>query len=402
VDKKMNAPDPNSKTKTAKPLSWQVNLGIGLATGIILGMLIASWGLRQENWQKAGRETVAVVMLVIVCVITAIVASGTAFVRNGFRCSRWAIVIAISIFAVVIGSIFIFLETTRVQRASVAKLTAAGAKFDYEQRPESGLEILLGEQNIKYFKNVVSVEWDCGKIPNPDLSFLNGLDAIEKLWLNGIKCPPTNFTPLKSYPRLRALTLKSINISDDASLSLENNPELRELFLQSINISDHARLSLINNPKLREIDLQSINLSDDAFLYLENNPSLKELYFMDCHINDKSWESIGMMHSLTNLGLRNTPINNSGFQQISKLAQLKEIDLSFYDSDDEIAHLKSFVNLEILFLDQVKITDQGLKYLVALTNLKKIILLDTQVTDEGVETLKESLPNCTIIKRNNP
>jgi membrane protease YdiL (CAAX protease family) len=140
----MNVPTPNSEAKKPKQPTWPVNLGIGLATGIILGMLIASWGLRQENWQKAGFETVAAVMLVIVFVITALATFGTAFMRNGFRCSRWAIVIAISILALILIGVELFLEPTRVQRASITKLIVSGAKVLYEKENEPGLAAFFG------------------------------------------------------------------------------------------------------------------------------------------------------------------------------------------------------------------------------------------------------------------
>ena len=107
-------------------------MGIGLATGIIIGMLIASWGLRQENWQEAGVETVAVVMLVIVFLITVVATSAAAFVRNGFRCTRRALVIAISIFVAPLIGVELFLKQTRDQRTSIAKLTAAGATVYFQ------------------------------------------------------------------------------------------------------------------------------------------------------------------------------------------------------------------------------------------------------------------------------
>ncbi|MGA2799267.1 MAG: hypothetical protein ABSE63_16930, partial [Thermoguttaceae bacterium] len=206
----MNVPTPNSEAKKPKQPTWPVNLGIGLATGIILGMLIASWGLRQENWQKAGFETVAAVMLVIVFVITALATFGTAFMRNGFRCSRWAIVIAISILALILIGVELFLEPTRVQRASITKLIVSGAKVLYEKENEPGLAAFFGRQ---YFENVTFVIWDCKEIAQPDLTYLHGLNSVNTLILENVKCPPTDLEPLR-LTNLQYLGLQYDNITD--------------------------------------------------------------------------------------------------------------------------------------------------------------------------------------------
>lgn len=370
----MNVPNQTSAATKPNQPTWLANLGIGLAAGIIIGMLIASWGLRQDNWQKAGPPTVAVVLFVIVSVLTALVSFGTAFVRNGFRCRRRALLVTISIFAAVLGGLLLFLEPTRVQRVSAAKLKAAGANIRYESKHDCGLKKLLGEE---YFEGISDVEWNCETILNPDLTVLKGLDALETLELTGIKCPPSNLESLRSHPRLKHLYLRRINFSDNTLLPLGNNPILTDLYLENCQLKDKS--------------------------FIENNNNLAELYLLDCQINDKTLESIGNMRGLTNLDFLNNTLNDSGLQHISKLTQLKE--LSFVGTSfngDGLANLNRLVNLEILILNLSNIADPELKHLVGLTNLKKIILIDTQVTDEGVDALKQFLPNCAIIKNNTP
>jgi hypothetical protein len=232
----MNAPNPNSESNNLRTPAWPVNLGIGLATGIILGMLIASWGLRQENWQKAGFETVAAVMLVIVFVITALVAFGTAFVRNGFRCSRRAIVIAISIFAVILVGLELFLEPTRAQRESIAKLIASGANVLYEKENEPGLAAFFGRQ---YFENVTFVIWDCKEITQPDLTYLHGLNSLNILILENVKCPLTDFEPLR-LTNLHYLGLQYDNITDQGLKRLGGLTKLKQLDLRGTQVTDEG------------------------------------------------------------------------------------------------------------------------------------------------------------------
>jgi hypothetical protein len=345
----MDKVNSNSASNEPRTPAWPINLGIGLATGIILGMLIASWGLRHENWQKAGLETVAAVMLVIVFVITAIASSVATFVRNGFRCSRLALIIVISIFVVVLVGIELFLEPIRARRTRIEKLTATGANFDYAPGPESRLVIFLG--NEKYFRDVINVRWDCEEISNPDLTALNGLDAIETLWLTGIKCPPSNLEPLQSLPRLR------------------------------------------------ELNLQGINISGDALLPLENNPCLTCLNIMDCHISDKSWECIGKINSLNGLNVYRTPVKDSELKYLANLTKLTSLNLNnTLITNDGLAFLGNCSNLQFLVLEESNITDQGLKHLGGLTKLKLLDLRGTYVTDEGIKELQQILPMCKISK----
>jgi len=312
----MNAPNPNSEAKKPKQPTWPVNLGIGLATGVILGMLIASWGLRQENWQKAGLETVAVVMFVIVFVISALVAFGTAFVRNGFRCSRWAIVIAISIFAVVLGGIYLFLEPNRAQRASIAKLTAAGAKLDYTPGPESGFELLFGKQ---YFRNVVSIDLDCRKTPNPDLTCLQELSALKYIDLLGIKCPPTDLEPIKALPCLTNLWFNECQLSEKSWECIGNINSLNGLSLNLTPVKDSELKYLANLTNLRYLNFSATLITNDGLAYLKNLSNLQDLFLVKTNITDQGLNNLGGLKKLKVLDLRGTQVTDEGVEELQQL-----------------------------------------------------------------------------------
>jgi hypothetical protein len=312
----MNVPNTNAEAKKLKQPTWQVNLGIGLATGIILGMLIASWGLRQENWQKAGLETDAAIMLVIVFVISALVAFGTAFVRNGFRCSRWAIVIAISILSVALLGIVLFLEPTSVQRASMAKLTAAGAKFSYVPGDESGLEIVLGEQ---YFRDVVSVDFDYRKTPNPDLTCLQGLSALKYIDLLGIKCPPTDLEPIKALPCLTNLWLNECQLSEKSWECIGKINSLNGLSLYLTPVRDSELKYLANLTNLRYLNLSETLITNDGLAYLKNMSNLQHLFLVKTNITDQGLNNLGGLTKLKVLDLRGTQVTDEGVEALQQL-----------------------------------------------------------------------------------
>jgi hypothetical protein len=65
-------------------------------------------------------------------------------------------------------------------------------------------------------------------------------------------------------------------------------------------------------------------------------------------------------------------------------------------TDDDLALLEPFVELEILHLSGTAITDAGLKYLKGMKKLQWIFLKNTRVTAEGIADLKQALPRAEI------
>ena len=298
----MNSPNPGKNVP--KLPSWPINLGIGLATGIILSMLVASWGLRQENWQKAGVPTIAAVMFVAAFLITVLATTAAAFVRNGFRCTRRAIVIAISILVLALLSLNIFLAPTRAQRAAIAKLTATGAKIYYDDRQRSGLAMLFGDQ---YFCDVTGVAWDYHGAPNPDIDIgcLRTFSSLQSLALAGIKAPPTDLEPLKSLPSLRDLSMRECELSDESWETIGN-------------ISSLSSLELYNNSQI----------SSPGLKYLANPPRLTFLLLAnDRTITDEEFAALGDISSLTYLVLWCPDIADQRLMHLSRLTKLRQLEL---------------------------------------------------------------------------
>jgi uncharacterized protein YjeT (DUF2065 family) len=313
----MDAPNPNSEAKKPKQPAWPVNLGIGLATGIILGMLIASWGLRQENWQKAGWETVAAVMLVVVFLITAIVTSTAAFVRNGFRCSRWALVIALSILALVLVGLWPFLRPILAKRAMLAKLTAAGAHFECRGAHSSGVEILLGHP---CFRDVYLINWDCSSTPRPDFACLHNLSSLQFLDLTSIKSPPTDLEPLKSLPSLESLGLQGCELSDTSWECIRNISSLKRLDLYDTQINSSELKQLAELPRLNRLTLDPCGgaISDDELAALGDLSNLTILRLVYARITDQGLMHLGKLTKLRYLDLRDSEVSDKAVQELQK------------------------------------------------------------------------------------
>jgi hypothetical protein len=244
----MNPPGEEPKTTTPTRPTWPQNLGIGLLAGIILGMLIASWGLRQENWQEAGFPTVGTVMFVIVVTIVAVVSCGVGLVRNGFRCSRRALVITIAVFAVLLLGLEHFLEPTRAQRASAAKLKAAGAAIVYTHNHDCGIKTLLGEE---YFEDVRHVTWHFKNGSNPDLSYLEGMNRLQSLQLLGLKRPPSNLESLKASPQLTHLSFVGCQITEQSLECIGQIHHLTALLFSGTPVTNSALKTISQLTQLR-------------------------------------------------------------------------------------------------------------------------------------------------------
>ena len=75
---------------------------------------------------------------------------------------------------------------------------------------------------------------------------------------------------------------------------------------------------------------------------------------------------------------------------------------------DLVAALKTIVSAEVrvvfdgtdivgINLDDTKVTDEAMEKLAGLDKLRWIGLVRTGVTPEGVESLRKTLPNCTVL-----
>lgn len=65
--------------------------------------------------------------------------------------------------------------------------------------------------------------------------------------------------------------------------------------------------------------------------------------------------------------------------------------------DGDLALLREFPRLEILYLYRTKVTDAGIGHLCSLTALKELSLHNTRVSRSGVEELESALRSCRIV-----
>jgi Leucine-rich repeat (LRR) protein len=101
---------------------------------------------------------------------------------------------------------------------------------------------------------------------------------------------------------------------------------------------------------------------------------------------------------LEELYLIETKITDESLASINGLAGLRTLDLGRTGiSDKGLAHLVGLKNLKTLGLSSTKITDAGIIHLMGLAGLQILDLSNTKVTTEGIKELQQALPNVQVL-----
>lgn len=131
---------------------------------------------------------------------------------------------------------------------------------------------------------------------------------------------------------------------------------------------------------------------------LRNYPSIRMLDFWSCSgVTDDSLAALKQFDNLEVLILSEVPITDAGLRHLAELKNLRHLSLSNTQiTDAGLAYLKQLPHLEKLVLEDTAVTDAGLAQLAACKNLKSLSLVRTTVSDECVQQLRAALPETCI------
>jgi Leucine-rich repeat (LRR) protein len=106
-------------------------------------------------------------------------------------------------------------------------------------------------------------------------------------------------------------------------------------------------------------------------------------------ITDADLARVARNQDLQKLDLSHTKITDAGLERLKPLRHVRELDLYYaeYMTEDGIAHLRDWKDLERLNLRGTRVTSKVFEHLARLTNLKSLDLAFTQIDDEGFEHL---------------
>jgi serine/threonine protein kinase len=181
--------------------------------------------------------------------------------------------------------------------------------------------------------------------------------------------------------------------------SLERFTDLQRLDLANTLLSDHELRLAAELPRLTELDMNLTSISDASLAFVgERWPGLRRLAVAGTVTSDKGMLHLEKLTQLEELDLRGTRISDAGVKSLQGFARLTHLALDHTQiTDTAVAHLGEISTLAHVSLTGTAVSDTGLRHLGRLGNLRMIRLLGTQVSDEGIATLKQMLPQCTVV-----
>jgi hypothetical protein len=107
-------------------------------------------------------------------------------------------------------------------------------------------------------------------------------------------------------------------------------------------------------------------------------------------VTDRDLDVLGAFSHVRDLYLQETRVTGEGMAWIRRLRHLEFINLADTPvTDDAAAHLKHLTQLRELNLNRTKVTDAGLAELRGLTGMTALCLDGTQITDAGLAHLQD-------------
>jgi Leucine-rich repeat (LRR) protein len=136
-------------------------------------------------------------------------------------------------------------------------------------------------------------------------------------------------------------------------------------------------------PLLLSLSIEGARVVEDR----EGN--IIELDLTGTWVTDADLAKVAPLRHLKRLDLSHTRISDGGLEHLKPLPEVVELNCYYAESitEDGIAHLGGWKNLQHLNLRGTKVTSKVFEHLAGLTNLRSLDLGFTQIDDEGFEHL---------------
>src|SRR5579862_9200785 len=125
--------------------------------------------------------------------------------------------------------------------------------------------------------------------------------------------------------------------------------------------------------------------------YLTKDPA-GHITGIDLHsswVTDSDLDAFQVLPHLEKLDLSYTNITDLGMERLKPLRGIRQLNLCYAEhvTDEGLAHLKGWKNLEWLNVRGTKITDTGLEHISASSSLRWLDVGFAQITNNGLDSL---------------
>jgi hypothetical protein len=200
---------------------------------------------------------------------------------------------------------------------------------------------------------------------------------------------------MSGFNNLKNLCLIECELQESDISNLKLLTKLEEIdFFRAKNITDLSLATLGTMTHLKKLGLSRTKITNHGLSHLTSLTSCIQLDISECgRINSEGLTKLCTLTNLQSLDLSELiHLNNKFLKQLSSLENLNVLCLSRCGGigNNGIKYVgANFKHLEMLFLDDIPITDIGVSYLSALTSLNTLSLNSCDiVTDTGLYHLR--------------
>ena len=264
---------------------------------------------------------------------------------------------------------------------------------------------------LREFPELKKLTIKSDKVTDAGLVHLAGLTKLESLDLHFENITDAGLAELRDLTNLRELRIVGSSRTGNAGLAhLVGMQQLQSLELTCSHKTTPEGLAVLARmPLLKRLKVTGIGFDDLDVVPLESLAALESLE-VDFHkLSDAGLAHLGNLTALKTLNLCTAPwaiggedntLTDAGLAHLSKLTALEELHLPRGIGDAGLTHLQVLTNLKRLDLGHTSVTDEGLIGLSGLAQLESLDLPRGTVSDGAVTQLQQALPNLKIELRN--
>jgi hypothetical protein len=176
---------------------------------------------------------------------------------------------------------------------------------------------------------------------------------------------------------------------------MERIADRLELYVDATRVTDVGLGHLQDLENVNSLIVSGTAVTDAGLVHLQTLANLEELSIDHTHVTDDGLGKLSSCHELWFLGIDRSQATERGVAHLKNCRTLRWLTLR--DATDEtVARLADFTELERLYLDGAGITDASVPVLSGMTQLESIIFVDDSLSEAGLGSLKQALPGCMI------
>ncbi|MFG0295358.1 MAG: leucine-rich repeat domain-containing protein [Maioricimonas sp. JB045] len=202
---------------------------------------------------------------------------------------------------------------------------------------------------------------------------------------------------LHEFPRLTALHLLDVGLTDAHLAPLSHMTQLRALALKGTGITDRGFEQLAPLTNLRQIMLRDSQLTGDALKHLSGLTSLDTLTIEADRLGKDGIGHLAGLPALHRLELHYAPGSTVDLELLHRLPALTSLTL---ETDTlppgTIDHIAKVTSLRGLTLIGPEVTDEDLRTLQSMPDLKRLAMYRVVVSQEAVDAFRQARPDCRL------